>query len=110
MSSDSVDLPKEICFHLGLHFCKPSTYSACQWLSFLDACIQFEYKIDVYKLYFSGMQRALIEKQINKCEKAKDSEGQEDLEKQEQARQKTKKVLLGKYKVSNKLLINLKKP
>ena len=108
MSSDSADLPKEICFHMGLHFCKPSTYSACQCLSFLDACIQFEYKIDVYKLYFSGMQRALIEKQINKCEKAKESEGQEDLEKQ--ARQKTKKVLLGKYKVSNKLLNNLKKP
>ena len=56
------------------------------------------------------MQRALIEKQINQCEKAKDSEGQEDLEKQEEARQKTKKVLLGKYKVSDKLLNNLKKP
>lgn len=29
-SADSVDLLKEICFHQGLHFYKPLTYSACR--------------------------------------------------------------------------------
>ena len=74
------------------------------WLSVLGTCIQFEYMIDIYQLYFSGMQRAFNEKQIKKCDKAKDSKGQEDLEKQEQARQKTDKVLVRKCKVSDKFL------
>ena len=103
-SADSVDLLKEIYFHLGLRFYKPLTHSACRWLSVLGTCIQYEYMIDVYKLYFSGMYRAFIEKQIKKCDKAKDLNGKEDLEKQEQARQKTKKVLLRKYKVSDESL------
>ena len=45
-STDSLEMLKEISFHLGLTFQKPVNYVAARWLSVLDTSLEFTYVRD----------------------------------------------------------------
>ena len=47
-SADSLEMLKEISFHLGLTFRKPVNYIAARWLSVLDTSLEFTYMHDAY--------------------------------------------------------------
>ena len=65
-SADSLDLLKEVTFHLGVRFRKPSSFIACHLLSVFDTSIEVQHMLDVYKLYFLAMQKAHIEKKAER--------------------------------------------
>ena len=60
-SADSLGLLKVIAFHQEVWFRKPCSFIACCWLSVYDTIIEVQQMLDVYKLYFSAIQKAHIE-------------------------------------------------
>ena len=59
-SADSLDLLKAIAFHQEVWFRKSCSFIACCWLSVYDTSIEVQQMLDVYKLYFSAIQKAHI--------------------------------------------------
>ena len=94
-SADSLDCLKDIAFHMGLTFRKPSNYIAARWLSVFDTTISFDYMKDGYTIYYNGTLISQTEKAVAKT-KAKLKKKKNDRELTLQLCQEEKE--LGKLK------------
>ena len=56
--ADSLFLLEEVTFHMDKKFRKPITYNACSWLSAYDVSVEFDGRIDVYRVFFSAFEKA----------------------------------------------------
>ena len=54
-SADSMEMLKDISYHLGLTFRKPVNYIAARWLSILDTSLAFTYMQFAYVLYYQAV-------------------------------------------------------
>ena len=50
-SADSLEMFKEISFHMELTFRKPVNYIAARWLLVIDTSLEFTYMRDAYRIY-----------------------------------------------------------
>ena len=65
-STDSLEMLKEISFHLGLAFRKSVNYIAARWLSILDTSFEFTYMRDAYLVYYHSVVKADIRQELKK--------------------------------------------
>ena len=65
-SADSLEMLKEISFHLGLTFRKPVNYIAARWLSVLDTSLEFTYMRNAYRIYYHSIIKADIRQELKK--------------------------------------------
>ena len=65
-SADSLEMFKEISFHMELTFRKPVNYIAARWLLVLDTSLEFTYMRDAYRIYYHSVLKADIRQELKK--------------------------------------------
>ena len=67
--ADSLEIIKEITYHLGMSFTKPVNYIATRWLSILDTSLAFSYMEFAYVLYYQPMTAKMIDGELKQIYK-----------------------------------------
>ena len=65
-SADSMEMLKEISFHIGLTFRKPVNYISARWLSVHDTSLAFSYMEHSYVLYYNAVLKRMAAQELGK--------------------------------------------